>query len=65
MGVATVHGHGSHRLAAGGPSLHALDAVHVASALRLAPEIEAFVTYDDRQADAARAAGLDVVAPTP
>lgn len=51
--------------ATGGPALRALDAVHVASALRLVPEIEAFVTYDDRQADAARAAGLDVVSPTP
>lgn len=50
--------------ATGGPSLRALDAVHVASALRLAPEIEAFVTYDDRQAVAARAAGLAVVQPT-
>lgn len=51
--------------ATGGPALRALDAVHVASALRLVPEIVAFVTYDDRQADAARAAGFDVVAPTP
>ena len=49
----------------GGPSLRAIDAVHVASALRLAPEIEAFVTYDDRQAEAAHAAGLRVVSPTP
>ena len=51
--------------ATGGPALRALDAVHVASALRLAPELEVFVTYDDRQANAARAAGLDVVSPTP
>jgi len=51
--------------ATGAPSLRALDAVHVASALRLVPEVEAFVTYDGRQADAARAAGFDVVAPTP
>jgi hypothetical protein len=49
----------------GGASLRALDAIHVASALRLARDIEAFVTYDDRQADAARAAGLDVAAPAP
>jgi predicted nucleic acid-binding protein len=49
--------------ATGGPLLRALDAIHIASALRLVPEIEAFVTYDDRQADAARAAGLDVVVP--
>ncbi len=51
--------------ASGGPSLRALDAIHVASALRLVQVIEAFVTYDDRQADAARAAGLAVVQPTP
>ena len=44
----------------GGPSLRALDAIHVASALRLAPELEAFVTYDSRQAAAAEAAGLRV-----
>jgi uncharacterized protein len=51
--------------ATGGPSLRALDAIHVASALRLVRVIEALVTYDDRQADAARAAGLAVVQPTP
>jgi predicted nucleic acid-binding protein len=50
--------------ATGGPSLRALDAIHVAAALRLGPEIEVFVTYDDRQAEAARAAGFDVVSPT-
>src|SRR6187401_2748720 len=35
------------------PALRALDAIHVASAVDLAP-IEAFVTYDTRQAAAAR-----------
>ena len=50
--------------ATGGPALRALDAVHVASALRLVPEIDAFVTFDDRQAAAARAAGLHVATPT-
>ncbi len=49
--------------ATGGPALRALDAIHVASALRLGPEIESFVTYDDRQADAARSAGLTVMSP--
>ena len=34
----------------GGASLRALDALHVASALRLGPDLEAFVTYDARQA---------------
>lgn len=50
--------------ATGGPHLRALDAIHVASALRIAPDIEAFVTYDTRQAAAARAVGLRVLAPT-
>lgn len=50
--------------ALGGPWLRALDAVHVASALRIAAEIEAFVTYDMRQAEAASAAGLTVWTPT-
>lgn len=44
------------------PALRALDAIHVASAVSLDP-IEAFVTYDERQAAAARLAGLRTVAP--
>jgi predicted nucleic acid-binding protein len=44
------------------PALRALDAVHVASAVGLDP-IEAFVTYDSRQAAAARLAGLRTMAP--
>ncbi len=44
------------------PSLRALDAIHVASAVGLEP-IEAFVTYDERQAAAARLAGLRTMAP--
>jgi predicted nucleic acid-binding protein len=43
-------------------ALRALDAIHVASAVSLAP-IEAFVTYDERQAAAARLAGLRTAAP--
>jgi uncharacterized protein len=50
--------------ATGGPGLRALDAIHVASALRVALELEAFVTYDARQAEAAEAAGLRVLTPT-
>ena len=50
--------------AAGGPGLRALDAIHLASASRLVPELDAFVTYDDRLAAAARALGLPVVRPT-
>jgi len=47
-----------------GPTLlRALDAVHLASALSLGGTVDAFVTYDDRLADAARAIGLPVVRP--
>lgn len=44
------------------PALRALDAIHVASAVDLDP-IEAFVTYDERQAAAARLAGLRTMTP--
>ncbi|MBI2763286.1 MAG: type II toxin-antitoxin system VapC family toxin [Chloroflexi bacterium] len=44
-------------------TLKTLDAIHLASAAALAPELDAFVTYDDRLADAARALGLPVVRP--
>ncbi|MDP9250423.1 MAG: type II toxin-antitoxin system VapC family toxin [Chloroflexota bacterium] len=44
--------------------LRSLDAIHLASAFALAGELDAFVTYDARQADAARALGLAVAAPT-
>lgn len=47
----------------GGPALRSLDAIHVASALRAGAAVEMFVTYDSRQATAAAAAGLRVVAP--
>jgi uncharacterized protein len=47
-----------------GPStLRSLDAVHLASVRALGSELEALMTYDARVADAARAAGLTVVAP--
>lgn len=49
--------------AAGVPELRSLDALHLASALRLGQEVDAFVTYDDRQADAARVLGFKVEAP--
>ena len=45
------------------PGLRTLDAIHLATALVLLPELDAFVTYDDRLADAARAMGLPVVRP--
>lgn len=41
-------------------SLRSLDAIHVASALSIAADLDAFVTCDRRQASAARAAGLRV-----
>jgi predicted nucleic acid-binding protein len=44
------------------PGLRTLDAVHVVTALYLEP-IDAFVTYDVRQAASARLAGLATVAP--
>lgn len=43
--------------------LRSLDAIHLASALSLGSDLDAFVTYDARQADAARAAGQEVLAP--
>jgi uncharacterized protein len=47
-----------------GPALlRSLDAIHLASALALVPELDAFVTYDDRLAEAARSLGLPVVRP--
>jgi uncharacterized protein len=44
------------------PALRALDAIHVASAIDLEP-VNTFVTYDDRQAAAARLVGLRTMAP--
>ena len=48
-----------------GPArLRTLDAIHLAAALSMGEHPAAFVTYDDRLAEAARACGLTVVAPT-
>jgi uncharacterized protein len=44
-------------------TLRTLDAIHLATALTLLPDLDAFVTYDDRLAAAARALGLPVVRP--
>jgi predicted nucleic acid-binding protein len=49
--------------AIGPPRLRSLDAIHLASALSIGDDPEAFVTYDDRLADAARAVGLNVLRP--
>jgi len=43
--------------------LRALDAIHVASALEVEQELEAFISYDERQLAAARRAGLLVRCP--
>lgn len=47
----------------GSPSVRALDAIHLATALAIADDRLEFVTYDDRQAAAARDCGLQVVQP--
>lgn len=47
----------------GPPSLRTLDAIHLASALRERRVVTAFVSYDDRQLEAATALGLPAVAP--
>ena len=46
-------------------ALRSLDAIHLATALTLGEDLDAFVTYDARQGDAARALGLTVEAPSP
>ena len=43
--------------------LRTLDAIHLATALAIGSELGSFVTYDDRLAEAARAAGLPVLRP--
>ncbi|HSK57379.1 MAG TPA: type II toxin-antitoxin system VapC family toxin [Jiangellales bacterium] len=44
-------------------TLRTLDALHLASALRLGDDADGMVVYDARLAEAARARGLDVLAP--
>jgi predicted nucleic acid-binding protein len=44
------------------PSLRALDAIHIAAAIDLFP-LDAMVTYDERQAAAARLTGIRTVSP--
>lgn len=64
-GVALVPLERAMLLAAGAlaePALRALDAIHVAAAVDLAP-LDGFVTYDERQAAAARLAGLRTLSP--
>ena len=47
----------------GGETLRSLDAIHIATALAIGNRDLHFVTYDIRQAEAARQAGLKVVQP--
>jgi predicted nucleic acid-binding protein len=44
-------------------SLRSLDAIHLATARRLQPDLMGMITYDDRLADAASASGMAVVSP--
>jgi predicted nucleic acid-binding protein len=44
-------------------TLRSLDAIHLAAARILAPELEAFVTYDDRLLKAASDAGIETISP--
>jgi uncharacterized protein len=46
------------------PEMRTLDAIHVATALRSTADLDSFVTYDERQARAAAAAGLPVRSPS-
>ncbi len=45
------------------PTLRSLDAIHLATALTIREELEAFVAYDIRLLEAASALGLPVAAP--
>ncbi len=47
----------------GPATLRTLDAIHLASAAALGADLAAFVTYDRRLAEAARALGLPVASP--
>jgi predicted nucleic acid-binding protein len=44
-------------------SLRSLDALHLATALEIGDDLEAFIAYDERLLDAARVASLSVVTP--
>lgn len=64
IGLVPVHISIRNRAAALDPvELRSLDAIHIATALDLGNDLSAFVTYDERQAAAARGAGLEVLAP--
>jgi uncharacterized protein len=46
------------------PELRSLDAIHLATALQMSADLETLITYDIRLADAAKANGLRVAAPS-
>jgi predicted nucleic acid-binding protein len=46
-----------------GAGLRTLDAVHLATALSIGSELEAFVTYDQNQAEVAHQHGVKVLSP--
>jgi uncharacterized protein len=45
------------------PALRSLDAIHLAAALSLGPDLAGVVTYDERMSEGAQALGLTVEAP--
>ena len=45
-------------------TLRSLDAIHMAAALDLGDDLDGLVTYDSRMAEAARSAGIQVIAPS-
>ena len=45
------------------PSLRSLNAVHLATAMQMATDLEALISYDRRMVEAARALGLAVASP--
>jgi uncharacterized protein len=45
-------------------SLRTLDAIHLATALSLGPDVAGLVTYDAKLAEAAASEGFDVLAPS-
>lgn len=52
-----------HEAAALGKDLRTLDAIHLATALSLRPDVVTIITYDLRQAQAASELGLEVAMP--
>ena len=46
------------------PAVRTIDAIHIATALRVRGMLAAFMSYDRRQLEAAAAVGLPVVTPS-